>query len=131
MQLIVMILILCFSVRARCASWRYKTFRFFLRELEYNWQRNWKSHMFILRPLCMDEFTFLFAWFFLHFLLHKNVDIQLSCSRCVSVKEYLQGTLIFERVAMATSAICYVMLARITSHYGYVCYMLCNVKRNY
>jgi hypothetical protein len=30
-----------------------------------------------------------------------------------------------------TSVICYVMLRRITGHYGYVCYMLCNVKKNY
>jgi hypothetical protein len=28
------------------------------------------------------------------------------------------------------SVICYVMLRRITGHYGYVCYMLCNVKKN-
>jgi hypothetical protein len=32
---------------------------------------------------------------------------------------------------IVTSVICYVMIKRITGHYGYLCYMLCNVKKNY
>jgi hypothetical protein len=32
---------------------------------------------------------------------------------------------------IVTSVICYAMLRGITGHYGYVCYMLCNIKRNY